>query len=157
MEPNRSRFAGASLIEALWCAMMRLSLGASLIMILSAVAAQAKDPLRLGREVTPIFQSIQWNVDPRQKEFSGRTTIDITAHQSLSEFRLHARDMKLDRVILRRAGNDDSTVDVSHTSGGEKGLVIIKAAKPMAAGSYRVEIEFTANFNTQAVSLYRME
>jgi cytosol alanyl aminopeptidase len=133
---------------------MRALLLPAFLMTISLASAQTKDPLRLGREITPTFQSIHLTVDPRHPEFSGQTTIELTAHQTVSQFRLHARDMKLDRVSLHGKGG---TMAVTHESSVEKGLVTAKTAHPLAPGAYTLEIDFSAKFNTQAASLYRME
>jgi alanyl aminopeptidase len=117
-------------------------------------STQTKDPLRLGREVTPTFQSIHLTVDPRHAEFSGQTTIELTVHEAVSQFRFHARDMKLDRLSLHGA---DGAVAVTHESSAEKGVVTAKTAHPLVPGTYTLEIDFSAKFNTQAASLYRME
>src|ERR1035441_7407663 len=132
---------------------MRALLLPAILMTLLA-SAQTKDPLRLGREVTPTFQSIHLTVDPRHHEFSGQTTIELAVHQTVSQFRFHARDMKLVRVVLHGAGGP---VPVTHESSAKKGLVTAKTAHPLAPGAYTLEIDFSAKFNTQAASLYRME
>ncbi len=117
-------------------------------------SAQMKDPLRLTREVIPASQSIQLTVDPRRQEFSGQTVIDLEVRESVSQFRFHARDMKLDRVTLHHG---TERIEVAHESGVSKGLVTARASRPLVPGSYILEIEFSAPFNTQATSLYRME
>ena len=69
---------------------MRALLLAALLMTLAAATqtpTQIKDPLRLGREVTPTFQSIHLTVDPRHLEFSGQTIIEINVHSAVSQFR----------------------------------------------------------------------
>ena len=133
---------------------MRALLLPALLMTLSVASTQSKDPLRLGREVTPTFQSIHVTVDPRHHEFSGQTTIELAVHQTVSQFRFHARDMQLDRVVLHGVAG---AVEVTHESSAEKGLVTAKTAHPLAPGVYTLEIDFSAKFNTQAASLYRME
>src|SRR5437016_3723629 len=133
---------------------MRWLLWPALLMTLSVGKAQTRDPLRLGHEVTPTFQSIHLNIDARQKEFNGQTSIQLTVHQPVAEFRFHARDMKLDRVMLRGRSGD---ISLTHTTSAEKGVVTAKAARQLAAGAYTLEMDFSANFNTQAASMYRME
>src|SRR5580658_8139278 len=118
---------------------MRALLLPAILMTLLA-STPTKDPLRLGREVTPTFQSIHLTVDPRHAEFGGQTTIEITVHEAVSQFRFHARDMKLDRVALHNASG---TVTVTHESSTEKGLVTAKTAHPLAPGAYTLEIDFS--------------
>jgi len=113
-----------------------------------------RDPLRLGREVTPSFQFIHLNLDARRPDFSGSTIIDITVHQAVDRFRFHARHMTLDKLTLTGASGE---IAVTHSIAAEKGLVTIAAASPIAAGDYKLHIEFSAKFNTQAASLYRLE
>src|ERR1017187_912184 len=106
---------------------MRALLLPAILMTLLA-SAQTKDPLRLGREVTPTFQSIHLTVNPRHHEFSGQTTIELAVHQTISQFRFHARDMQLDRASLH---SPSGSVAVAHEYSPEKGLVTAKTAHPL--------------------------
>jgi alanyl aminopeptidase len=126
-----------------------------LLMTTSLLAQNAKDPLRLGRDVTPSFQFIHLNVDPRQPDFHGFTRIELTVHKSITEFRFHARDMKLETMVMKDAKGGQ--VAVSHSDVGGKGLMAVKAQRAIAPGAYTLEMEFSAKFNTQAASLYRMD
>lgn len=117
--------------------------------------SDTRDPLRLGREVTPTFQFIHLNLDARRADFSGSTTIDLTVHQAVDQFRFHARNMSLDRLTL--TAPSEQHITVTHAPATEKGLVIVTPKSPIAPGAYRLHIEFSSTFNTQAASLYRLE
>src|SRR6266404_2314145 len=128
----------------------------ALLMTTSLVNSQtAKDPLRLGRDVTPSFQYIHLEIDPRKPDFSGSTKIELTVHKPITEFRFHARDLKLEGLVLKSAKLGD--IKLSHSESSGKGVVTAKAEKTIAPGAYTLETKFSAKFNTQAASLYRME
>src|SRR5262245_25653428 len=78
----------------------------ALAMTLTTPVIAAEDPSRLKRDVIPISESIRLDIDPAQKSYSGTATIAIQVVTATSSFRLHARDMKLDRVTLSREKND---------------------------------------------------
>src|SRR5258708_7647701 len=127
----------------------------ALLMTISAMNAQVKDPLRLGRDVTPSFQFISLNIDPHKADFQGSTRIELVVHKPVTEFRFHARDMKLAGMVLKSAKG--AQVPLSHSDTAEKGVVTAKAAQAIAPGTYTLEMGFSAKFNTQAASLYRMD
>src|SRR4051812_23372905 len=98
------------------------------LLMTSSLIAQTRDPTRLTREVTPTFQSIHLNVDARKPDFSGSTRIDLTVHKSVTAFRLHARDMKFDKLTLT---GSKGAIPVTHEVTKEKGIVTLTASAPI--------------------------
>jgi len=111
------------------------------------------DPFRLASNVAPIAQQLTLNIDPKQTDYSGATTITIEVASEAPEIRLHAQDMQITSLTLSTA---DGMLDVTHES-GEHGLLIISAPRAFAAGVYELQIDFSNDFNTDGTAINRTE
>jgi alanyl aminopeptidase len=114
--------------------------------------ASAKD-IRLDPRVAPTFEAIELNLDANKTDYTGSVTIEFKVEASTSEFRFHAREMTLDRIELR---GKDGSYDISCEI-GDDGLAVATVDRELAPGNYTMEIDFSKEYNTQAVGLYRME
>jgi len=102
--------------------------------------------------VRPAFQGVTLQIDPSQKEYTGSVTIELDVLQRTPEVFLHAEDMTVKSVALRR---QDGTVKTTFVQ--ESPFLTVRAAAPLDAGKYTLDVTFDSPFNTQAVGLYRME
>jgi len=118
-----------------------------------AVEEPASDPYRLLSNVAPIAQQVTLNIDPRQTDYSGSTTIHIEVASESADIRLHAQDMEITSLQL---SSGDAALEVSHES-RDHGLLVISANSPFAAGTYELHIEFNNDFNTDGVGISRTE
>ena len=125
---------------------------APLTLAVPSPAATIPDPHRLGREVIPTFEAIHLDLDGSKQTYDGSVTIELQVHAAADSFRLHARDMTLRRVVLRRG---KANVPVT-TYPGPIGLVTVVPARRLTPGPATLEIEFTKEFSTRANSLYRV-
>src|SRR5690349_6771215 len=112
----------------------------------STALAAAQDPARLGTVVTPRFEAMRFDLDADQKSYSGSATIELEVHAPTDSLRFHARDLKLERVTLRR-GQD---VIPTTTRRGDLALVTVEAKQALAPGSYTLIVDFANDFNTRA-------
>ncbi len=116
-------------------------------------SSPASEDGRLGRAVVPTFQAVRLELDPRKPNYSGWVQVELQVSQATRSFHFHAEEMELKAVRLRgKAG----PIELSHRV-GERGLVTATVQTPLAPGSYALEIEFTNDFDTHAVGLYRLE
>jgi hypothetical protein len=53
-------------------------------------AADAVDPLRLTREVEPLAEAVELNLNPATDDFSGRVRVDVVVNRPVTTFRLNA-------------------------------------------------------------------
>ncbi|MGH7724502.1 MAG: M1 family metallopeptidase [Candidatus Eiseniibacteriota bacterium] len=114
--------------------------------------------LRLGQDVVPTFQAIRLELDPRKADYTGSVEIDLDVKKSTRTFRLHAEQMAVGTVSLSMKRADGTWTDVRATATpGEHGLLAITTDKALDTGAFRLRLEFTNDFNTQATSLYRLE
>jgi alanyl aminopeptidase len=118
-----------------------------------ALPANAGNDERLGTRVAPTFQFVSLRIDADQTDYTGSTRIEIRVRETTDTIRLHAEEMTIVDVKLTR---NDLRVPVRHES-GENAKLIIHADAPLAPGDYTMDIEFSNDFGTRALGLYRME
>ena len=115
--------------------------------------ALARADLRLGHDVVPTFESIRLELDPARPDYTGSVRIELTVAARADSFRFHAREMSIQKLVLRGTAG---VVAATHRE-GEGGLVVVRPERPIAPGPYDLEIEFANDFDTRATSLYRLE
>ncbi len=119
-----------------------------------AATAETADPLRLNTPVVPTFQRVALTVDARRREYSGTVDIDVRVPAATRTLRFHARDMRTMEFTLR--GAKGVAIPLTWAL-GTYDIVTATAAQPIAPGSYTLHGDFTTDFNTKAVSLYRLD
>jgi len=122
------------------------------IVLLLASAGAAAGDVRLGNEVTPFYQSIDLKIDPSGDDYGGSTRISLEVREEVDSFSLHADGIEVSNVRLGLGG---TAIPVSHSI--ENDILTIASAQTLTPGKYSLVIDFTNEFNTQAVGLYRME
>ena len=124
---------------------------AATLLVARGTASAAASP-RLGHAIVPTFESIRLIVDPAQPSYGGTVHIDLSVRERTGTFLFHARDIAIVRMKL-----SGKTGDVTATQAAEGDAVRVTAARPLEPGPYTLDIDFTADFNTQAAGLYRMQ
>ncbi len=120
----------------------------------TAVAAGAAATVRLGEDVAPTAQSVELKLDPAKDDYSGRVAIDLEVKRPTLTIRFHVRGEKLTSVALTDAAG--KAVPVTQSVEGEI-ATLTAVAPPLAAGQYRLAVDFTQDFNRRAVGLYRAD
>ena len=146
--PKRPDRIGRSLIVA--CLTLGPALGITL-------PARAEDELRLGEKVVPTFEAIRLVVDSDKPTYTGSVHVALLVKQRTDRFRFHAEEMHIDKISLRRSGAKSGPSLDLDTESGQIGLVTASTKSPLEPGAYRLDIEFSNDFGTQGVGLYRME
>src|SRR5882762_6732026 len=132
----------------------RSPLLAVLLAAATSLFAQPIDPLRLDRNVEPVAQAVELNLDPARADFSGRVRVNVVVHQATNSFRLHALEPVLGTATLTD-GAGHAVPLVHAVTEARIGLVTLTAAAPIAPGAYVLEIEFTNTFNRAGLGLYK--
>ncbi|MBI4553618.1 MAG: ERAP1-like C-terminal domain-containing protein, partial [Candidatus Latescibacteria bacterium] len=109
--------------------------------------------LRLDPNVAPTFEGITLQVDADQPDYTGSVHIELQVKKTTNAFKFHAAGMTLRSVVLT---GDRGVVRFSYRA-GQTGLILVTTESPLTPGRYTLDIEFSNPFNTQAVSLYRVE
>jgi cytosol alanyl aminopeptidase len=120
-----------------------------------AAAAEAGADLRLGAAAVPRAQAVELRLDPAEKSYSGRVVVDLEVVRATPSFRFHAEEMELASVELVPAAGGEAIPLATETLGAD--VVEATAEAPLAAGRYRLTIDFANDFGTRAVGLYRAE
>jgi alanyl aminopeptidase len=109
--------------------------------------------IRLDPRVAPTFQSIELEIDADRPDYRGSVRIELKVSEPTDRFRFHAQDQEFERVELTGA-EGPIALEIQR---GDDGLVTAIAERPLTPGPHTLAIDFTHEFNTQAVGLYRME
>jgi alanyl aminopeptidase len=118
-----------------------------------AGAGPAADEERLGREVVPTFEAIRLTLDASKPDYAGSARIELHVARPTRVVRFHARDLRIESLALSGAAGPVEAAPER----GERGLVTVTTAAPLAPGAYTLDIEFANAYNTQAISLYRLQ
>ncbi len=107
---------------------------------------------RLGSAVTPTFQLVDLKIDPAQESYGGLTRVTLRVNEPTETIRLHAEEIEISKVRLDGPGG---TIPLEIETA--KDVVTLRAPRVLDPGNYSLRIDFTNEFNTRAVGLYRME
>ncbi|MFQ5710093.1 MAG: M1 family metallopeptidase, partial [bacterium] len=124
------------------------------VALLLPLVSLAQDDLRLDPNVAPTFEAIELHLDARQTEYHGSVRIELQVKAATSSFRFHAEEMTLERVELQDARG--AVVEVK-TQAGTEGLIVATTGRELSPGAYTLAIDFSNDYNTRSVGLYRME
>jgi aminopeptidase N len=137
--------------------MMRTMLAAGLLIGWATVAsAEQQEILRLRQDVVPRSQSIRLDLDPRNKDYAGSVAIVLEVRRAARSFDFHAEDLTLGAAKLTR-DTGGGAIPITVSPAGGEGIVTATADRELAPGRYTLSIEFTNDFDTRAVGLYRLE
>lgn len=121
------------------------------LLLLASASVLAKD-LRLGSDVTPTFQAVTLKLDPSGDDYSGSTRISIEVHRAVDSIRLHADGIEISGVHLDL---DGTPISLTHSIGND--VLTLETSPTLRPGKYNLVIDFSNQFNKQAVGLYRMQ
>ncbi|MFQ5511785.1 MAG: M1 family metallopeptidase [Candidatus Krumholzibacteriia bacterium] len=125
----------------------------ALVMYAVPVMAATAKTTRLDANVAPTSQTIELELDADRVDYRGTVRIELEVDRPTRSFRFHAEEMKLDRVELRgKKGEVGLKLEP-----GDHGMFEATAERKLGRGSYTLEIDFSKEYNTRAVGLYRME
>ena len=115
-------------------------------------AVQAADA-RLGTDVVPTSQAVDLEIDARGVDYRGSVRIELEVKRETNSFRFHAEGLTLGKIALQGALGE---ITAQHEAESDEVIRVFTEA-PLAVGKYSLAIDFSNTFDTQAVSLYRME
>src|SRR4051812_31421133 len=141
--------------------LLPLLLGASLAGALAAqhAAAAGKDfdekatPTQLPRGVRPIHYDVSLEPDAAKRTFMGRTVVTLAIERPSATITLNALDVRFARVELQPDGAAPLpaprvAIDEAHQT------ATFTFARPLAAGSYRLSMDYTGTIETEPFGLF---
>ena len=102
--------------------------------------------------VLPVEQSVRLELNPADTLYQGAVTLELDVEQPLSDFRIHARELRDLRMKMSGPGGEFTP----RWEEGEDGVVTVHAPRTLAPGRYRLEASFTNDYDPHAKSLYRV-
>jgi len=124
--------------------------------MLLAVPAAAQPIQRLGTDVVPLSEAVRLDLDPRDPRYTGSVEVALRVSRPVATFRLHAEGIDLTRIALAKTGSASPPIVLTSRTEAE-GMVALSAPSTIPAGSYTLSIDFTTDFGTHAVGLYRLK
>jgi alanyl aminopeptidase len=121
---------------------------------LLAIDARADETARLDADVEPVFQHVDLVVDPREQSYSGRVAIDVKIERSASRIVLHAQELEITSSAVFERGETPHDARVEPL---DDSRIVVIVDTPLPAGTHRIELGFTNEFDSQAVALYRVD
>lgn len=119
-----------------------------------ADTATSDDPYRLNVAVQPLSQHLEMTLDPNSPRYAGDTSISLDIRDELESIRLHAQDLTIIKVRFGPKGGALEAAEFEHL---EHALLQISTGSTIAPGQYELQIKFEDDFNTDSVSMYRVE
>ena len=125
-----------------------------LLMVAQIPAALAEaDPYRLNPAVQPLKQQLEMTIDPNQADYTGSTHFVLDVREAVESIVLHAQDITILGAKFGRKGEAKAAQFEQH----EHSLLHISTGSLIEPGEYHLRIDFEDNFNTDSVSMYRVE
>lgn len=141
-----------------------LKIGIVFVVFLSAARAapapapfaDEDDPLRLPRTSYPLSYDITLatNVHNGARNFNGFVKILIVVEEGTSRLTVHSRGSGIQSVVLLNSA--DAAVNIeTFVLETDKSFLHIDPVAPLTAGTYTLEITYTAQLNTGTNGFYR--
>ena len=111
------------------------------------------DPYRLNAAVQPLAQQLEMTLDPNRLRYTGDTLITLDIREEVDSILLHAQDL----TILGTHFGPSGALAAADFDQLENALLKISTGSTIAAGTYELRIKFEDDFNTDSVSMYRVE
>jgi alanyl aminopeptidase len=117
-------------------------------------AADAVESDRLGRDVVPTREAVRLVLDADKSDYTGTVSVALQVKRATSAIRFHARALTVDAVTLT---GPKGAVRVKEIDKPRPDQARATLATPIEPGAYMATITFHNNYNTRAVSLYKVE
>jgi len=124
-----------------------------LLMVAKFPVAAEEDPYRLNPAVQPLRQQLEMTIDPNRPDYVGSTHIVLEVREAVESIVLHAQDI----TILGAKFGHKGELKVAKFEQREHSLLHISTGSQIEPGKYHLRIDFEDNFNTDSVSMYRVE
>ena len=119
----------------------------------SSVCASELDPYRLNPAVQPLKQRLEMTIDPNRPDYVGSTHIVLEVREAVESVVLHAQDI----TILGATFGPEGAPAIAAFEQLEQSMLHISTGSTIEPGEYELHIDFEDNFNTDSVSMYRVE
>ncbi len=114
--------------------------------VASAQAASTQNVPKgpLPRTVVPSLVKLELKLDPKQADFSGRTSIQAKVAEATDVIWMHGRGLKIGKAVATVAGGKQIALTASEAD--VSGVLKLQAAEQIPAGEATIDIDYTAPF-----------
>ena len=128
---------------------------ACLLLLLAGYSAFGSeiDPYRLNPAVQPLKQRLEMTIDPNRPDYAGSTHIVLEVREAVESVILHAQDI----TILGATFGPEGAPASAAFEQLEQSMLHISTGSTIEPGEYELHIDFEDTFNTDSVSMYRVE
>ncbi len=123
------------------------------LLVGSSVCASELDPYRLNPAVQPLKQQLEMTIDPNRPDYVGSTHIVLEVREAVESVVLHAQDI----TILGATFGPEGAPAPAAFEQLEQSMLHISTGSTIEPGEYELHIDFEDNFNTDSISMYRVE
>ena len=116
--------------------------------VLISLPLLAAPPVRLGRDVVPVSESITLKMDPGADTYSGTAVVELDVKKSVPTFSLHAEEMTIEKIMI-------DGVAATSASAPEQ-ILVVTPGKALKTGHATMTINFSNEYDRRAVGLYKM-
>ena len=109
---------------------------------------------QLGTDIVPRHYRVELKIDPTQKTFSGRTTIDVDINGTLDRFWLHGKNLSVSEVYL--TDKDSNHVKGAYEEHLGSGVSLVTLERQVEAGPAVLHFAHEAFFNLSAYALFKV-
>lgn len=113
--------------------------------------AQENDRYRLSHKVEPTYQFIHLNLNPDKDDYSGTTKIELDITKSISSFRVHGKNFKIDNISLLQ---NNKSIDIDFEF-QKFGFLEISLGKPLTQGKCTIEFEFNGTLSKKGEGIIK--
>lgn len=110
---------------------------------------------RLDNKVVPTKYDIELTVDPSDAVFSGIVSIDVQLNELTKLIWLHGKDLEISEVYV--TDSESRRIGASYEQRLDSGVALLKLEESAAAGPASINFTYTAQFNTSANALFKVE
>lgn len=122
-------------------------------------ASNSKEQIPIGKLpewVVPESYDLDFKIDPAQKGYTGKTTIHLKLTQATDHLWIHGKSLSVKEASISSVNGQKIKAKYEQASEVD-GVSVIKFAKTLAAGQYRLVLDFNADYDQQLDGIYKIE
>ncbi|ENX23360.1 hypothetical protein F892_02610 [Acinetobacter vivianii] len=122
-------------------------------------ASNSKEQIPIGKLpewVVPESYDLDFKIDPAQKGYTGKTTIHLKLTQATDHLWIHGKSLSVKEASISSVNGQKIKAKYEQASEVD-GVSLIKFAKTLAVGQYRLVLDFNADYDQQLDGIYKIE
>lgn len=121
----------------------------------SAPADPQPPVAQLDQPLAPTHYQLELRIDPHEERLSGTVAIRVEADEAVSGLWLHGKDLDVSSARVSTDGGAD--ISAKYEQKDPSGVALVALDEPVGPGAFTLHLEWSAAFNTQSNSIFRVE